>query len=156
MKYAKHSYQDLDIAEYVLGLQADNEAAAIQACLAQDNAAAACALKWEAYLLSIVDELEGVAPPAELQARIRATLGHQEPVGAPIVLQDPVQVQASPSRRARAPRLRRGRLAAVGAAVIGLLLLGVVALAMWHSSPPQATEQAVQLAPADAAGRAAR
>ncbi|HUH40079.1 MAG TPA: hypothetical protein VL024_04320, partial [Castellaniella sp.] len=112
MKHTKHAYQDLDIAEYVLGLHASDEAAAIQACLAQDNAAAACALKWEAYLLSIVDELEGVAPPAELQARIRTTLGHQEPVDPPIVLEDPVQARPSPSRRARVPRLRRGRLAA--------------------------------------------
>lgn len=71
----QRSYSDPEIACYVLGLDLPEQAEGIQALLAHDDAAAARALKWEAYLLGIVDALPATRPPDEILERIQQTLG---------------------------------------------------------------------------------
>jgi len=71
----QRSYSDPEIACYVLGLDLPDQAEGIQALLARDDAAAARALKWEAYLLGIVDALPATRPPDEILERIQQTLG---------------------------------------------------------------------------------
>ncbi len=155
MRHSGHGPRsDLDIAEYVLGLASTEEAAAIQAWLAQDNAAAACALKWEAYLLEIADGLPGVPPPPGLQARIQATLGFADGAAeAPVMVESRAADAPRPrrTRARRAPRLRRGRVAAVAAVLVGVILAAVLGMALLRPAPQQQTERALQLAPVNPA-----
>ena len=83
----QRSYSDPEIALYVLGLDLPEQAQGIQALLAHDDAAAARALKWEAYLLSIVDALPVTPPPDEILGQIEQTLGmtFEAPVAAPVL-----------------------------------------------------------------------
>lgn len=89
------AYSDHEIACYVLGLDMHNQALEIQARLAHDDAAAARALKWEAYFLGIVDGLAPSAPPPALMRQIQATLGMEH---IPIMAGDhpPVDKPADP------------------------------------------------------------
>jgi anti-sigma-K factor RskA len=83
----QRSYSDPEIACYVLGLDLPEQAQGIQALLAHDDAAAARALKWEAYLLSIVDALPATPPPDEVLQKIEQTLGmtFEAPTPAPVL-----------------------------------------------------------------------
>jgi anti-sigma-K factor RskA len=84
MKLADTIDQDMRIAEYTLGLSPAREIAGIQEVLSRSDPAAACALKWEAYLLGICDSMAPVAPPADLFARIQDALGHEAPEAIPV------------------------------------------------------------------------
>lgn len=69
------SYSDHEIANYVLGIDLPkNISEGIQYKLAADDAAAARALKWEAYFLSLVDGLEPLKPAADNLENIQKTL----------------------------------------------------------------------------------
>lgn len=83
----QRSYSDPEIACYVLGLDLPEQAQGIQALLAHDDAAAARALKWEAYLLGIVDALPVTPPPDEILEQIQQTLGmtFEAPAPAPVL-----------------------------------------------------------------------
>lgn len=80
MKSTPRMNQDCRIAEYVLGLSPANDAVQIQDMLSRSDPAAACALKWEAYLLGICDSMVPIAPPPDLFDQIRDALGHQRPL----------------------------------------------------------------------------
>lgn len=70
------SYSDHEIANYVLGIELSaNTTHGIQHNLAIDNAAAAKALKWEAYFLSLTDGLKKQQPPEDILQNIQNTLG---------------------------------------------------------------------------------
>ncbi|MGB6242672.1 MAG: hypothetical protein WBF69_09350 [Castellaniella sp.] len=144
------SYSDHDIASYVLGLDMPDYAVDIQARLAHDDAAAARALKWEAYFLGIADALPPSPPPAALLAQIQATLGMED---APIQresrqAQDP-NAQSSddaaaadkPTTRSRTRRLSKRRVAlAVGAVLVVL----VAVVLIWASLKPLPASTTVQ------------
>lgn len=74
MKHPR-AYNDLEIARYVLGLDVPEQSRNVQKRLAKDDAAAARALKWEAYFLDIVDALPPAPVPETLLSRIEGTLG---------------------------------------------------------------------------------
>ncbi|WP_269498657.1 hypothetical protein [Castellaniella sp. S9] len=154
MKHPARTHTDLDVAEYVLGLAAADDTAEIQAWLARDNAAAACALKWEAYLLGIADDLPGEVPAPALRARIHASLGFTQTDGVSIISERRAP-RAEPSRRTsgrrRPVRLRRGRVAAVAAAAVALAVSVLVGVAIWRPAGQQSTEQAVDLVPVNPA-----
>lgn len=84
MKSTRPMDQDSRIAEYVLGLCPAEEAGRIQDALSRNDPTAACALKWEAYLLGICDSMVPIAPPPGLFDRIQDALGHQTPIAPPI------------------------------------------------------------------------
>jgi hypothetical protein len=135
------SYSDDEIARYVLGLDMPDRVADIQARLAHDDAAAARALKWEAYFLGIVDALPAQPAPDAVLDRIRQSLGME--MEEPPVMGEtrtsgaephPASRDDPPRRRARrGPRLRRGRV--VLALGIGVALC-LVAVAIWASLRP--------------------
>ncbi|MGB7525002.1 MAG: hypothetical protein WA923_11790, partial [Castellaniella sp.] len=120
MSTHKHrSYSDDEVARYVLGLDMPDRVADIQARLAHDDAAAARALKWEAYFLGIVDALPAQPAPDAVLDRIRQSLGMEmedlavmgETRGGDA---DPHPASGDEPPRRRAPRgtrLRRGRVA---------------------------------------------
>ncbi len=155
MKHSSQSYTDLDVAEYVIGLTAPDDAHAIQDWLAKDDAAAACALKWEAYLLGIADAVPREAPTADLYARIQASLGFTAEADAATIVHEGRQVRAERPRdasaRRRPGRLRRGRVAAAAAVLAAVILSGVLGVALLRPAEPQATEQSVQLTPVNPA-----
>ncbi|MER1968127.1 hypothetical protein [Castellaniella sp. GW247-6E4] len=151
MKAPSRAYTDLDIAECVLGLTPPEDTAAIQAWLAQDDAAAACALKWEAYLLDIADELPGLPPAPELQARIQASLGFAAASDDAPVIFEGRTVAATRARHKRPTRLRRGRVAAVAAVLATLALATVIGMALLRPAPQKATERTLQLTPVNPA-----
>lgn len=98
MKTTSSIDQDNLIAEYTLGLSSPEQARQIQARLSRDDAAAACALKWETYLLGISDSLEPVEPPPELFAQVQKALGHETITPAP----DPIPTPAASAAESRA------------------------------------------------------
>lgn len=107
MKSTHHMDQDRRIAEYVLGLSPSSDVAQIQGILSRNDPAAACALKWEAYLLGICDSMVPIAPPPTLFGRIQEALGHQtpvttlprhvEPASAPAPTPRPASIPAAPA-----------------------------------------------------------
>lgn len=113
--------QDDLIAEYTLGLSSPEVSAQIQTRLSRDDAAAACALKWETYLLGISDSLKPVPPPPELFAQVQKALGHEtlapspasEPIPEPAIPTETPKRDAPPlvvsSRPASTPPTRRQR-----------------------------------------------
>ncbi len=138
-----HAYSDDEIARYVLGLDMPERTADIQARLAHDDAAAARALKWEAYFLGIVDALPAQAPPDAVLARIRQSLDmdldlEESPVmgetRAGSAKPRPASGNKAPPTHARqGRRLRRGRLALV----IGIgAALCLAALVLWAGLRP--------------------
>ena len=143
------SYSDQEIARYVLGLDMPERVADIQARLARDDAAAARALKWEAYFLGIVDALPPQPAPDAVLDRIRQSLGMEDlPVvgDARTTSADAHGAGARDAagrkpRRGGRPQLRRGRLAIVLGAVVVLCLAG---LALWASLQPPPAGQTVQ------------
>ncbi|MGA0584940.1 MAG: hypothetical protein ACO2ER_13680, partial [Castellaniella sp.] len=143
------SYSDDEIARYVLGLDMPDRVADIQSRLAHDNAAAARALKWEAYFLGIVDALPAQPAPDAVLDRIRQSLGmemDEPPVMGDLVAGDdaprPAAVDGSRHRRAqRGVRLRRSRVAAA----LGIaLVLSLAALALWAGLRPTPSGTVVQ------------
>lgn len=98
----QRSYSDPEIARYVLGLDLADQAQGIQALLAHDDAAAARALKWEAYLLGIVDALPVTQPPDTILEQIQQTLGmtFEAPDPAP-VLGEAREHSRTPARKTR-------------------------------------------------------
>ncbi len=76
MKPAQN-FSDYDIACYVIGIDKPEVDHYIQAHLASDDAAAARALKWEAYFLDLVDALPKAQPPAEILLALEQSLGKQ-------------------------------------------------------------------------------
>lgn len=69
------SYSDHEIANYVLGVRlSESNTTGIQHNLSNNNAAAARALKWEAYFLGIVDGLAPQPPDAQVLNNIQQTL----------------------------------------------------------------------------------
>src|SRR5690606_3910094 len=116
MKPNYPSFSDDEIARYVLGLDMPDRVAEIQSRLAHDDAAAARALKWEAYFLGIVDALPAQPPSDAVLDRIRQSLGmemDEPPVmgesATDSAAQRPTAVDGSRHRRAqRGVRLRRG------------------------------------------------
>ncbi|MGB6006951.1 hypothetical protein [Castellaniella sp.] len=136
------SYSDHEIACYVLGLDMPEHAGDIQARLARDDAAAACALKWEAYFLGIADALPPAAPPAALLMQIQATLGMED---TPIVAEprQPRQAADEPEHDATAAaepamphRVRRLSWRRVLAAIGIVAAVAVIALLTWASLKP--------------------
>ncbi|WP_368642915.1 hypothetical protein [Castellaniella ginsengisoli] len=144
------SYSDHEIARYVLGLDMPERTADIQARLAHDDAAAARALKWEAYFLGIVDALPVQPPPDAVLDRIRQSLGMdaEEPpvMGEARPAGDnphaaPTDTRPRHRTRPGPGRLRRGRVAlAVGLGVA----LSLAALALWASLQPPPAGTIVQ------------
>uniref|UniRef100_UPI00333F52D5 hypothetical protein n=1 Tax=Castellaniella defragrans TaxID=75697 RepID=UPI00333F52D5 len=150
MKHSTRAYTDLEIAEYVLGLAAPGDTAGIQAWLAQDNAAAACALKWEAYLLDIADDLPGEPPAPGLYTRIQNSLGFAALADDAAIVFEGRAIRANhPRRGRRSPlrRLRRGRIVAVAAILAALVLLIIFSMAVLRPAEQRTTEHTVQLTP---------
>ncbi|MHA3902754.1 hypothetical protein ACTPOE_04080 [Castellaniella sp. WN] len=150
MKSSYPSYSDDEIARYVLGLDMPDRVADIQSRLAHDDAAAARALKWEAYFLGIVDALPVQPPPDAVLDRIRQSLGmemEEPPVMGEIRASGAEPRPASgdgrqpPGRERRGARLRRGRVAMALGIVVALCL---AALALWASLRPTPTGTVVQ------------
>lgn len=159
------SYSDPEIARYVLGLDMPERTPGIQALLAHNDAAAARALKWEAYLLGIVDALPRATPPETLLLHIQQTLGMTFdaplPSSADAVLgdtreQDPAGTQPStPRARSTAwfahlhwpfgkPKMSRRALAAsIAAAVIVIVIAGVLISANLHAVHPTVVHETV-------------
>ena len=112
------SYSDDEIARYVLGLDMPDRVADIQSRLAHDDAAAARALKWEAYFLGIVDALPVQPPPDAVLERIRQSLGMER--DEPPVLGEARASGAAPRAAAgddpsrAAPALVRARVDGAG------------------------------------------
>lgn len=155
---AQHSYSDTEIAHFVLGLDLGDQGRAIEALLAHDDAAAARALKWEAYLLGIVDALPPLAPPDTVLPRVQQTLGMSVDGTQAAVhgrLQDASGSgwEQTSARSGWFPRLdlrifrkRRVVLAAIAAA----LILGAATVVLWaysHPPIPAVVHEAVQLPP---------
>lgn len=146
------SYSDHEIANYVLGVEMPDHAIHIQARLARDDAAAARALKWEAYFLGIVDALPPSPPPAELLAQIQATLGmdHTAVMGesrrssprSPRADDDATSTDQSdaPARRFRKQLSTRRLLLAIGVGV-AILAGGVLVWASLKPPPPSTVVQ---------------
>jgi len=149
MKPNYPSFSDNEIARYVLGLDMPDRVAEIQSRLAHDDAAAARALKWEAYFLGIVDALPAQPPSDAVLDRIRQSLGMEledapimGEIRPPVAEPAPVSADGSASRRARRrPRLRRGRVAM---AIGGVAALCLVALLLWISLRPTPAGTIVQ------------
>ncbi len=78
--------KDVRVAEYICGLLSPAESAQVHALLARDDEALAIGLQWEAELLSLVDALPPVSPPASLRERLQRSLN----IGPP---QAPIQTQ---------------------------------------------------------------
>lgn len=150
------SYSDHEIGCYVLGLDMPEHTQDIQARLAQDDAAAARALKWEAYFLGIVDGLPPAPPPAAVIARIQATLGIQDETPTEDARPTPERpdesgvaaAEPSPSR-AKAYRRKIGRhpIAIIAAACVAAGLAALVIGASLHHTTSQVVQQPVQLQP---------
>ncbi len=149
------SYSDHEIACYVLGLDMPDQSRDIQARLAQDDAAAARALKWETYFLGIVDALQPAPPPATVIARIQATLGMEgmpmpeEPRPAPVHAAEP-DTPSSPQESSgrldgRRWRIGRHRITAIAAACVAAGLLALVIGANLHHTTSKVVQQPVQL-----------
>ncbi|MFV0284468.1 MAG: hypothetical protein ACK5JE_11855 [Castellaniella sp.] len=142
------AYSDAEIARYVLGLHTPERVADIQSRLACDNAAAARALKWEAYFLGIVDALPPEPVPDAVLSRICQSLGMDMEAASVMgetrpgaVAQRSVLRDSPPRRPRRGPRLRRGRVAlALGLAIA----LGLAALVLWASLQPAPVGTVVQ------------
>lgn len=167
MKTTLRIDQDRSIAEYVLGLSPSSDMAQIQDILSRHDPAAACALKWEAYLLGICDSMVPIAPPPTLFGRIQDALGHQtpvmtpprhiEPVPAPAPIPRPISTPAAPasapvqtSRRTESehqPGPWRTIAILLGITVI---TLGFFLVKAW-SRPDIPAIQIVQVAPTQAA-----
>lgn len=116
---APRSYSDAEIAHYVLGLTLPAEQERdLQDQLAHDDAAAARALKWEAYLLAIVDALPPSPPPPALEQRIRSSLGmnddapdrplYARPESPPPASREAINAAVQTPRSQRASPPRRG------------------------------------------------
>ncbi|WP_322998924.1 hypothetical protein [Castellaniella sp.] len=141
------SYSDHEIACYVLGLDMPGHANDLQARLAHDDAAAACALKWEACFLGIVDALPPAEPPEALLLQIQATLGMED---MPITAEPRLPQQtAEPDdktagRQATRRRVRRLSWRRVSIAIgIGVAVV-LIALLTWASLRPAPTGTLVQ------------
>ncbi|MDY0308913.1 MAG: hypothetical protein RBR29_03850 [Castellaniella sp.] len=143
------SYSDDEIARYVLGLDMPGRVADIQSRLAHDDAAAARALKWEAYFLGIVDALPAQPASDAVLDRIRQSLG-METEEPPIMGETrpasneslPTARDIPPCRRARRrPRLRCGRVAAVLGIIVALCLAALILWASLRPSPAGTTVQ---------------
>lgn len=149
------SYSDHEIGCYVLGLDMP-EAQDIQARLAQDDAAAARALKWEAYFLGIIDGLPPSQPPAEVIARIQATLGIQDETPIEDARAVPgrpddsgvAAAETSPGRtREYRRRIGRHQVAIIAAVCVAAGLAALVIGASLHHTASQVVQQPVQLQP---------
>ncbi|WP_322994834.1 hypothetical protein [Castellaniella sp.] len=150
------AYSDHEIACYVLGLDMHHQTQDIQARLAHDDAAAARALKWEAYFLGIVDGLTPSAPPPELLMQIQATLGMEH---IPIRAEerphtDPEnqvdQTTAHDTRQARHSTPRHGwakhrRLAMTAGLCVAAGLLVFLTWANLRSTTSTVVQQDIQL-----------
>ncbi|HEX7388412.1 MAG TPA: hypothetical protein VF285_14205 [Castellaniella sp.] len=145
---AQRSYSDPEIARYVLGLDMADQAQDIQTLLAHDDAAAARALKWEAYLLGIVDALPHAAAPDTLLPRIQQTLGmtFEAPEAATVLgetrertrtarRQHPTISWAAWLKRVPIPQMLRhpSRKAAITGAAVGAVLVILIAIVTWAS-----------------------
>lgn len=153
------SYSDHEIACYVLGLDAAERTQAIQARLATDDAAAARALKWEAYFLSIVDALPPSPPPPALLAQIQSTLGMQafsttaEPRNPAAEAEFQPPSPGAEADRAE-PRRQLGRPRPRIAATIGIFVAASLAVLLaWASlrpiGPSTIIQQDIHLTPQD-------
>ena len=141
------SYSDHEIACYVLGLDMPEHAGDIQARLAHDDAAAACALKWEAYFLGIVDALPPAPPPEALLMQIRTTLGMEEtPIAAEPrrVADEPAPDAAFHGEPAIGRRIRRLSWRRVLAAAGIGAAAAVIVLLIWASLKPAPSGTLVQ------------
>ncbi|MFA7438414.1 hypothetical protein [Castellaniella sp.] len=166
---ARRNFTDHEIACYVLGIERAIPRQEVEDALAHDNAAAARALKWEAYFLGIVDALPPCAPDETLFAQIESTLGMQgltpgSPSPAPAATSRPgmgpdghgayqdmnagADAPSPGQRRARrrlASWLRRWRLPV---ALALLVLAGVLLLVVWaglREVPSTMVSEAVHL-----------
>ncbi|CAM5793118.1 hypothetical protein CCAE64S_03127 [Castellaniella caeni] len=150
------SYSDHEIARYVLGLDSPEHTQDIQARLAQDDAAAACALKWEAYFLGIVDALPPAPPPATVLAGIQATLGIEETPtdAAPTTGRPSHEAPETASDTATTPAPARprcawrfGRKQAVVASIVAVVIILVVLVlsASLHHTSSTVVQQTIDL-----------
>lgn len=148
------SYSDHEIACYVLGLDMPEHARDIQSRLAQDDAAAARALKWEAYFLGIVDALQPAPPPADVLTRIHSTLGieavpaAEDPRLTPPHQDDQADTGSSKSRDRSAEhpwKIGRRQIAIIVAACVVAGLAALIIGANLHHTDSKVVRQPVQL-----------
>lgn len=154
---APRPYSDMEIACYVLGLDMAEDTAGIQTLLAHEDAAAARALKWEAYLLDIVDALPPSMPSEATLQRIEQTLGMTLAEASPALsapgmpaaplMTDPGRTEKTGTSMRRARMLRRLRLAGVITTLIVALLAGIVLWAIMRTTPSTVVEQSINLPP---------
>ena len=164
----QRSYSDPEIARYVLGLDMAEQAQDIQALLAHDDAAAARALKWEAYLLAIVDALPPTAPPDTLLPQIQQTLGMTFKVPEPAAvlgearerpraargLHEPVpwmgwlqKIPKIPVPQALRHPTRKATIIGVAGAVVVIALLALATWASLRTTPTSVVHQVVPTQP---------
>lgn len=145
------SYSDHEIANYVLGIELpETQAKGIQHNLASDNAAAARALKWEAYFLSMVDGLEPINPKVDNLEKIQTSLnikiaalenkGTNDSLDTNQSPSDPIQAADIPSKKKINGKLKLA---------IGILVLLIIGFISWASlkapTEPAVIQQTIDL-----------
>jgi len=137
------SEQDIQIAQYLLGLLGPEESRLVQDALNGDPAAARRALQWEAAFLDLIDALPPCPPPRHLLNQVLDTLDLPHPLdeepsepdkALPSVAAQPARNPAAPAQVEPSPPLR-----ATSAQLEPSPPLRATSAHLKHSSPLRAT-----------------
>src|SRR5690606_932382 len=145
------SEQDIQIAQYLLGLLGPEESRLVQDALNGDPAAARRALQWEAAFLDLIDALSPCPPPRHLLNQVLDTLDLPHPLdeepsepdkALPSVAAQPARNPAAPAQVEPSPPLR-----ATSAHLKHSSPLRATSAHLKHSSPLQAGSAPTAKAP---------
>ncbi len=113
--------RDIRAAEYVLGQLGDAERAAVERALESDPELRAAVVRWEARLYPLVRNVLAEIPPADMLARIKASLPPRAPDGEVVLLRRSV---------------RRWRIIAAGCAALAASLVVFVGARLAREARP--------------------